>query len=282
MIPTDLAIARLKRDLTLSSALKFALLGAAISALFIDTLIDRQNAASLLLAAVAALWLLLSYRSVRGSRIADGSAALIASGNLDQAEQTIDQALRAFSLFRTVKLRTFHHLAMLRHAQRRFPDAVLLGQTLLSQRLGPLAPLSRSTQLILADSLLELGDLPGAYHALNTLYQHRLPLGEALELLSVQTDYLAQIAAWPAIIAALSQKADLTELLPAPKSARLQALLALAARKTGHPQWENWLRRRAELLADPNELIRQRPLLAELWTNPTSQTGTGHEPPPQH
>lgn len=278
MIRADFAIARFKRDLTLSSALKFILLGAALFALFIDSLVEGQSGASLLLAAVGIIWLILSYRSVRGSRMAEGSAALIASGRYDQAEENIDQALRTFSLFRTVKLRSLHHLAMLRHAQRRWTDAVMLCQALLTQRLGVLTSLSNSTRLILADSLLELGDLRGAYESLNSLYQQRLPLGEALELLAIQTDYLARIGAWQPMVSGVRRKADMAELMPSVKSARVQAMLALAARKTGHLDWETWLRRRAELLADTNELIRQRPMLAELWTTQPAETGLGHEP----
>jgi len=48
-------------------------------------------------------------------------------------------------------------------------------------------------------------------------------------------------------------------------SGKSHALLALAAKKTGKSEWENWLKRRAELLADPKELTAQRPILAELW-----------------
>jgi hypothetical protein len=50
-----------------------------------------------------------------------------------------------------------------------------------------------------------------------------------------------------------------------PNGARVQAMLALAAKRTGRTDWANWLRRRVELLVDVRELATQRPLLWELW-----------------
>ena len=58
---------------------------------------------------------------------------------------------------------------------------------------------------------------------------------------------------------------QLAELMPQPAGARSQALLALAAKRTGRPDWEGWLRRRVELLADVQELCVRRPILWELW-----------------
>ena len=43
--------------------------------------------------------------------------------------------------------------------------------------------------------------------------------------------------------------------LPGPRSARVQAMLALAAKRTGNSGWEQWLRRRAELLTDAADLV---------------------------
>ena len=118
-------------------------------------------AGTLALFVVAAVWLALSAQSVRGSRLAAGSPSLIAAGRLDAAEQQIEQALHSFSLFRTSKLMSLHHLAMLRHAQRRWEDCAQLCRALLRQRLGSLASLARQSRLMLADALLELGDVHG-------------------------------------------------------------------------------------------------------------------------
>jgi hypothetical protein len=119
--------------------------------------------------------------------------------------------------------------------------------------------------LLLADSLLELGDVRGAYDAINGLYSQRLSLAEALSLLVVQLDYLSRIGAWEAALEGLSSKLDLAELTNAPNAARVQALLALAASKLGRTQLQEYLWRRVELLADVEELVRQRPILRELY-----------------
>ena len=90
----------------------------------------------------------LGYHSVRGSQLASVSPSLIAAGQFELAEHQIEQALRTFSLFRTSKLLSLHHLAVLRHAQRRWMDAAELCTALLRQRLGALAGLSRQSRLI--------------------------------------------------------------------------------------------------------------------------------------
>ena len=148
----------------------------------------------------------------------------------------------------------------------------MLCRALLRQRLGPASGLGRSSHLILADALLEMNDLRGAHESLLRLYDQRLSLGEALNLLGVQLDYLGRIAAWDAMLAQLATRVQLTELMPTPAAAQAQALLALAARKRGRADWESYLRRRAELLVDREKLIDRRPVLRELWDAPP---GTG-------
>ena len=75
---------------------------------------------------------------MKGSRLAANSPSLIAAGQFDLAEYQIEQSLQNFSLFRTSKLLSLHHLAVLRHAQRRWADAAELCSALLRQRLGSL------------------------------------------------------------------------------------------------------------------------------------------------
>ena len=266
MIPAELAILRLRRDLALSTVVKGLLAAVAVFAVLMEVLFRGPAiAGSLVLLAVGGVWLALSYRSVKGSRIAAASPLLIASGQFQEAERHLAEALHSFSLFRTVKLRTVHQLLVLRHAQRNWRDAAVLGQGLLKQKLGPLAGLSRSTRLILADALLEQNDLHGSYAAITGLYQQHLSLSEALELNLIQLDYLSRIDAWEQMTQNLAQKVQLAELLQPEKSARAQALLALAAKKRGEAEWSQWLKRRVELLCDVRELTVRRPILAELW-----------------
>ncbi|HEX8522821.1 MAG TPA: hypothetical protein VF669_11230 [Tepidisphaeraceae bacterium] len=270
MIPAQLAISRLRRDLTLGLALNIVLCVLAAACLVLPMSIGGFGGI-MLLTLVGVIWLGLSYQSVKGSRLAAGSPGLIAAGELEIAEHQIESALKSFSLYRTSKLMALHHLALLRHAQKRWEDCAQLCRELLQQRLGSLRPLERPTRLMLAEALLELNDLPAAHLAILQLYQQRLTLGEATNLLLVQLDYETRISSWEQMCQGLSAKAQLAELLPAGKSARAQAFLALAARKAGYEDWSQWLRRRAELLVDVNELTKGRPVLWELWAAPAAQ-----------
>jgi hypothetical protein len=264
----QLAIARFRRDLTLGTLLKAMLALGVLACLLFRGVIGNHLLDAVVLFGIGAIWLTLSYRSIRGSRLAAGSPSLIAAGDFSAAEDHIEQALRSFSLFRTSKLLSLHHLAVLRHAQRRWADAAELSRAVLAQRLGSLAALGRQSRLILADSLLELGDLRGTDGAILSLYQQRLTLAEALSLLTVQLDYESRIHAWDRMAGGLAVKVQLAELMGAAESAKTQALLALAAKKIGRNDWSDWLKRRAELLSETRDLIAARPALGELWPPP--------------
>jgi hypothetical protein len=266
VISTEHAILKARRGLTLGAILRWTLIAAVVVAVLAEPLLSASNYSSVsVLALVAGIWLTLSFISVRGSRIAADSSSLIAAGQYDRAERHIAQALDSFSIFRMVKLMCLHHLAVVRHAQNRWQEAAMLCRALLTQRLGDSSGLGRSSRLILAESLLELGDLPGTYDNLNRLYRQRLSLREALNLLAVQTDYMARIGAWDAMLAQARTKVELAELMPTTPSARTQAFLSLAARKAGRTDWADWLRRRVELLVDVRKLCTDRPMLWDVW-----------------
>src|SRR5947209_6281076 len=268
MLTAQSAISRFRRDVTLGTLLRGVLLFAAGACVALSAIPGSKAIdGTIVLMGIGFLWLVLSYQSVKGQRLAAQSPSLIASGEFDAAEQQIERALRSFSLFRSAKVISLHHLAVLRHAQKRWQDSAALSRTLLGQRLGTLKGLSRPSRLLPADALLELGDVSGAYQALAALYDQRLSLGEAMNLLLIQLDYESRIGAWEAMLppGATYKRVQMTELMPSSSAARAQALLALAARKTGRTDWFHWLRRRAELLMDREELVKERPILAELW-----------------
>ena len=264
-MPAQSAIARFRRDLTLGTVLNALLLVGVAVCFFVGGLLDSRFGGVMLLMLLVFIWMVLGYHSIKGSRLAANSPSLIAAGEFEQAEHQIEQALRSFSLFRASKLLTLHHLAVLRHAQRRWGDAVELSHALLRQRLGPLSGLSHQSHLILADALLELGDLRGAHEAISRLYQARLSLAEALSLLHVQLDYLWRINAWEQMLSGLASRLQLAELMNTSSSARTQALLGLAAKKTGRHELADYLRRRVQLLTETQELINARPALRELF-----------------
>lgn len=265
MISTEKAIKTLQRDLALSSVMKGLLLGAAVLITIAGPLSGIAGIPLLVFIMVAGSWFGLNIYNARGSSLAADSPSLIASGQFDEAEQEIERVIRSFWLFRPVKLMSLHHLAVLRHAQRRFGDSVLLSQALLKQRLGGMPGIARTTRLMLADALLELGDLPGAYQALLSLYSQKVTLTEAMNLLVVQLEYESRIGAWASMFQNIQHKVQLAELMPSTAAARAQGMLALAAMRLGKTDWAQWLGRRVELLCDINELTAHRPILKELW-----------------
>lgn len=207
------------------------------------------NAGFLMLGGIAIVWSFLGYRSMRASAGAGEVPGLIAAGNFAEAEDRIDQGLRHFSLFRATRLMGLHQLVLLRHAQRRFGEAAVLARVLLMQKLGGLRGVSNSTQILLAESLMELGDLRGAYDAIAGLYQRRLALREALGLLRVQLEYSARIGAWGEMLNGIREKVRMCELMPAGQAMRAELLLAEAAERGGRGELAAWLRERAGLLA---------------------------------
>ena len=271
MIPAEAVITRVRRDLTLSSALKALIIGAAVVVFLMGEAMGPSRL--LVLALLGVAWIVLSYRSAVGSRLAADSQTLIAAGRYEAAEEQIEQVLQSFSLFRTSKLLGIHQLAVLRHAQRRWPDAAVLCRALLGRRLGPVKGVNKQCRLMLADAMMEMGDVPGAHEALAGLYQQRLSLSEAITLLAVQADFQARAGNWAELAAGIESKVQLAELMPAAQAARTQAMLALAARKTGRDEWASWLTRRAELLADVQELCTRRPILWELWSAAADSRG---------
>ena len=265
MLRADAAIRRFRRDLTFSQLLRWLFVVLFLGTLLLPVLRVRLDPL-MVMPVIACVFLVLSFGSVRGSRLVQDSPSLIASGQFEEAERRIDAALRSFSLFRHVKVIGLHHLALLRHAQRNWQESAMLCRALLGQRrLGNLQSIGKPARLMLADALLEMGDVRGAAEAIAGLFEQRLSLNEVMKLLAVQLDYQSRLGAWNDMMAGITTKAQLAELMPAASAARAQAMLALAAKHTGRPDWADWLRRRAELLADVQKLTTDRPALWELW-----------------
>jgi hypothetical protein len=260
-IDTRRAIAQLRRDLVLGMVLKFVLGLVLVGLIIYGNEMLRMSA----FCALGAVWVALAVGNRRGTALAAGSSSLIAAGLYEAAELQLSQSLKGIGFFRSSKLLSLHHLAMLRHAQGRWEESAQLSMALLNHRLGPLKGLAKSARLMLAAGLLHMGDLPGTYAAISQIYSQRLSLQEALQLLRVQVEYEACIGAWQSMVRGLPVKVQLAELLGAGDAATVQAYLALAARKTKQPAWEEWLCRRVELLTDIEALTVRAPLLRELW-----------------
>lgn len=261
VIPADAAIARVRRDIAFSLFMRGVMIVAIVACMVFAPASARFAA----LAGVIGLWIGLSITSARNSQLAIESPSLIARGQFDEAERQINLAVRAFTLFGPAKLRVLHQLAVLRQAQRRWPEAAALCRAVLRQQTSATRQLANPSGLILAGSLLELNDLPGAYAAITQLYQRPLSLDETLNLLPLQLDYESRIGAFGRMFEGAAMKVQLAELLPSEPAATVQALLSLAADKSGRHDFAAWLRYRAQLLCDPAQLVAAHPLLGEVW-----------------
>jgi hypothetical protein len=262
----DDPISLFRRQLAVSTLLQNGLLALAGGCVLLTLLgLGPDNLGFYLLMCVMGLWVYLGYRSMRVTESTGEVPSLIAAGEFAQAEDAIVRGLTGFSLFRASRLMGLHHLVVLRHAQRRWAETVALGSVLLQQKLGSLRGVSGSTQILLAESLLELGDLRGAHGEIAGLYSRRLSLGEALGVMRLQLDYSARVGAWGQMLQNVGDKIRLCELMTATNAARSQALLAVAARRGGKMELSAWLRDRAELLEDRTTLVGARRVLGELW-----------------
>ena len=258
-------IPKLRRQLALSALLQNGLMTIGIIAVILSVFeLGPQNLAMGMLLGVGVSWMMLTYNSVRSAREAADIPLMIAAGEFGEAENRLAELLKKFNLFRNVRLQGLHQLVLLRHAQRRSEETVELARALLAQRLGKLGALSNSTHLILAESLLKIGDIRGTYQEIALLYDRRLALPEAIGLLRVQLDYLARIEAWEPMLYGLRERIALCELMPSADAAGCQALLALAAKRISRHDLSEWLKARALLLVDAEQLTADRPILTEL------------------
>ena len=216
MIPLDAALAKFRRDLFLASVLRLGLVGGAVLCLLAAPALGQRDGSMLFVLSflIGFVWIYLGYQSMRGARLAADSPALIAAGQFEQAESRITAALETFSLFRTSKLMNLHHLALLRHAQRRWRETAVVCQALLGRNLGRLQGLARTAWLMLADALLHQDDLPGTYDAISRLRRQRLNLGQTITLQLIELDYGSRIGAWEAMLAGARLKVQLAELMP--------------------------------------------------------------------
>lgn len=275
MIDTRSAVNRVNRQLLLGMIIKVAL-----GALLLGALLFKGG--GIIAAAVIGAWVGIANASGRISRIVATAEAHLMARHFDEAEELLSQAIASFSISRTPKLLALMQLASLRRTQQRWADCALVCEALLKKRLGTLSPLRKAIVLTYAQALLELDRAAAAGPLLQTLTHERLSLEESMQLLSVQTEFLARAGAWGQIIpdpatpldhpawSTLNSRVQLAELMSAQQAARTQALMALAAQKVGQPAWALWLRSRAELLVEWRKLVGERPMLGELWPGVTA------------
>ncbi|HRK31791.1 MAG TPA: hypothetical protein PLD59_11985 [Tepidisphaeraceae bacterium] len=266
MLSAQTAIATIRRSITLGITVRMVLWILVLTAVVAGPFFRPQTDVWIAVVVLTAFWIFLLARSFRSARLGADFPELVAAGQFDAAESQIESSLRAFSLLRPAKLLALHQLAVLRHAQARYADAAALSSELLQHHGSRLRSLSGSTRLILAQSSLELNDLPTAGQALAELGQMpSLPLAESLNLVALQVDYQSRLGAWSAMMEGWMSRVAVAEVMPSTPAAMTQAMLALAAENIGRRDVAKWLADRAALLVDVQELVKHRPQLAQLW-----------------
>lgn len=223
--------------------------------------------------AVAGLWLALSLRGLGAVKRARRGAALVAAGRLDEACEVLAGALSRLTPLRSAKILACHQLAIAAHLTRRYRDAVAISRELLAHRLGAASGVATATRLILADSLLGLDDVRAAAPVVQALDRQDLSLAEQMVFLPVALRCQLTAGRHDEAVQALAEKVRVAELMDSPVASLVHALLAEACRRTGLPRQQDYLLRRAALLADVEPIVaRHRGILGSLPIESLSPT----------
>ena len=216
----------------------------------------------------AVLWVVLGVSAARLGRRVREASALASVGRADLAEGRALETLTSFCLLRPVTLGAAAVMARVRQSQGRHAEAAGLASFVLGRRERALTGEKRGLRLLLAESLVELGEAEGARLALMPLYapassgKDRLTLPEALRLLGLQLRVQALLNDWQAMHARVASTLPMAELMPPAEMARSTALLLRAAAEAGDEAWRTFLAQRVQLLADPEALQKAEPTLS--------------------
>lgn len=203
-------------------------------------------------------WVGLSAVGARVARALPGLSAVL-DANPVAGEAALADMMSKRALPRWVRLMLMHRLAMLRHRQQHFVESSAIAQTLLiTARPGPASIHRANLLLLLAEARLELRDGVGAWLALVELARTPLGLTEALQRMALRTRYELMVGQPDHALAGVEQKMRLAELMPAPQSGALHAMLAAAAKQAGRDDWFDRLWPRVELLCSPAEIGQMR------------------------
>ena len=257
-----------RRSLWLSSAVKIALLAVAAMAI-VDVWrlilpLARERISLLILVGAAGAWMALTLRGANSIRLINAAATYVAGGRPDLAEEALAEAARQFGLVRAPRLLALQNLASLAHGRGRFDQCAQLCRFLVEQSGRSARKLHLHSRLLLADSELMQGNLPGAYGQLTILHHTRLALADQLALLPTACYYEVSAGRWDLLAAATKARAELGRLLPAPQAAATLGCLALGCQNVHQLGQRDWLWKQTTLLLDRDVLIARLPLLAAL------------------
>jgi hypothetical protein len=234
---------------------------------------ESRWALGLMIAAVLAMWLNMLISAARLTRDLQAGTALLATGQLDDAEYWLKRAVTRFSMTAHTKLQAGVELATVLFRRDRHVDVVSVCREVLRHRVSRVRNVWIGARILLADSLLRLNEIDAAYEAMRPVYETRLSLTDRMKLLPVQLRYELAADHSSASVSALAEKVQIAELLDASQAALVHALLAEACRRESMPAQQAFLVNRARLYHDLEPLVAKHaviaPILAHKGQQPT-------------
>lgn len=221
-------------------------------------------ALGVMIAVVVAMWFNMLINAARLTRDLHAGSALLATGQLDEAEYWLKRALTRFSLTAHTKLMAGVELATVLLRRERYVDAVSVCREVLRHRVSRLRNVWINARILLADSLLQINEINAAYEAIRPVYEAQLTLADRMRLLPVQLRYELAADHSAASVNALAEKVQIAELLDAPQAALVHALLAEACRRESMPAQQAFLANRAKLYHDLEPLAEKHALIAPI------------------
>lgn len=224
--------------------------------------IGQMDAGTFVIVGISLVWFLLVMRSLSQGQYIRQAAVLISQGRALQAVPFLALILEQFSVFRLPKLIALQHLMELAHTQKDAPATVRLAGEILRHGLAWRKGIARRACLVLADSLMELGDADAAGAALVRLHGLKLTVNERLQLLPILLRWQMMNSKHSQAVQNLEEKVQLAALLSAEQACLVHVLLAAAAGYCGLRDVSRFLLRRAGLHYNLQSLAQRNPSAA--------------------
>ncbi len=187
---------------------------------------------------------------------------LISQDRPAQAVPFLVATLEQFSLLRFNKLLAMLHLARIACLQKDYTTAVSLAGEILRHDLSRRKGLTVRASLLMADSLMELGDAEGAGQTLARLHGRKLRLAERLQVLPVLLRWQMLSGKYVQAVLGLEEKVQLAGLMESEPACLVHVLLAAAAQSRQMREASRFLLRRARLHYDLATLAQRNPSAA--------------------
>ena len=221
-------------------------------------------ALGLMVGIAVVMWFNMLISTARVTRDLQSGSALLATGQLDEAEYWLKRAVTRFSLTAHAKLLASVELATVLFRRDRHVDVVSLCREVLRHRVSRLRNVWIAARILLADSLLQIDEIHAAYEAMRPVYDTQLSLSDRMKLLPIQLRYELAANHSSASVNSLAEKVQIAELLDASQAALVHALLAEACRRESMPVQQAFLVNRAKLYHDLEPLAEKHAVIAPI------------------